>query len=339
MSVLNGQPATRPPVWLMRQAGRHLPEYLKLRTEARDFLDFCYTPEMAAEATVQPIRRYGMDAAILFADILLILDAMGRNVRFVKGEGPVLDPIDGAGDLTGITFQDISQHLSPVYETVRRVKSELGTATPLIGFCGSPWTVALYAIEGRGKTDRSKCKLWAYERAGELASVLENLAEASAHYLAGQARAGVDALMLFDSWADGLADDVFRQIIIRPTRSLMQHLRALDVTLPVIGFPRGAGAMLGEYVRETGVQAVGLDTAAVPAYVNDSLPAGFPVQGQLDPLLLRAGGAPMEARIRALMNIYSDRPHIFNLGHGVTPDVPIGHVERLLEIVREQAPA
>jgi uroporphyrinogen decarboxylase len=290
---------------------------------------------MAAEATLQPIRRYGMDAAILFADILLILDAMGRNVRFEKGVGPLVDPISCAGDLTGVQLQDISKHLSPVYETVHRVKTELGSTTPLIGFCGSPWTVALYAIEGRGKTDRSKSKLWTYQKADELDAVLELLAEASAHYLAGQADAGVDALMLFDSWADGLPDDVFRQIIIKPTKSLMKHLRGLGVDLPIIGFPRGAGAMLGEYVNETGVQAAGLDTAALPSLVNTMLPTGIPVQGQLDPLLLLAGGEAMEARTRELIKAYSGRPHIFNLGHGVTPEVPIAHVERLLEVIRE----
>ncbi len=337
MQALGGKKPSRPPVWLMRQAGRHLPEYLELRARAKDFLDFCYTPSMAAEATLQPVRRYGMDAAILFADILLILDAMGRDVRFEKGVGPLVEAIDSPTDLATVPLQQVVDRLSPVYETVQRVKADLGDTTPLIGFCGSPWTVALYAIEGRGKTERSKSKLWAHQRPDDLDAVLEQIAEASAHYLAAQAKAGADALMLFDSWADGLPDDVFRQIIIKPTVSLMRHLRALGVDTPVIGFPRGAGAMLGEYVRETSVQACGLDTAALPSFVNQMLPESFPVQGQLDPLLLLAGGKAMEARAHELIEAYSQRPHIFNLGHGVMPEVPIAHVEQLLKIIRGSA--
>ncbi len=334
LNVLSGTRVDPPPVWFMRQAGRHLPEYLRTRAQARDFLDFCYTPSLAAEATLQPVRRYGMDGAILFADILLILDAMGRGVRFEAGIGPIVEAISGAGDLAGIPVQTVADRLSPVYETVSRVRAALPDETTLIGFAGSPWTVAIYAIEGRGKTDKSDARLWAYSRPDEFDRVLDILVEATAHYLARQAEAGADALMLFDSWAEGLPEDLFRRVIIRPTADLVRRLRALGVTQPVVGFPRGAGGMLGEYVATTGVSAVGLETAAVATAVNQALPDGFPVQGQLDPLLLLAGGEALEHRVREIVLAYSNRPHIFNLGHGVLPQTPIAHVERALAVVR-----
>ncbi len=332
--VLNGEVTKRPPVWMMRQAGRHLPEYLELRSRARDFLDFCYTPSMAAEATLQPIRRYGMDGAILFADILLILDAMGRNVRFEKGVGPIVETISAAAELQRVPLATIGDRLSPISETVQRVRQELSSETALIGFAGAPWTVLLYAIEGRGKTDKSEARSWAYEKPQELSAALEIMAEATAHYMAAQAEAGVDALMIFDSWAEGLADDIFRKLIISPTRTLVSRLRELGVDKPIIGFPRGSGPMLAEYVGETDVTAVGLDTAAVPQHVNTSLPEGFPVQGHLDPLLLRAGGDQLVARTRELVAAYRGRPHIFNLGHGVLPDTPIENVERVVRTIK-----
>ncbi len=335
LQALQGERPGKLPIWMMRQAGRHLPEYMELRSRAKDFLDFCYTPSLATEATLQPIRRYGMDGAILFADILLVLDAMGLGVRFEKGIGPVVEQITDSKPLKKVPLAQVTDRLSPVYETVRRVRAELSDETTLIGFAGAPWTVALYAIEGRGKTDKSLARSWAYSRPEILDDVLSCIVEASAHYLAAQVEAGAQALMLFDSWAEGLAEDVFRQIIIQPNRALVARLRELGVSVPIIGFPRGAGAMLGEYVEKTGVSAIGLDTAAVPDFVNSVLPKGFPVQGHLDPLLLLEGGARMESRVRELIEAYSNRPHIFNLGHGVTPDVPIAHIERVVEIVRE----
>lgn len=334
LATLEGKVQPRPPVWMMRQAGRHLPEYLELRARAKDFLDFCYTPSLAKEATLQPIRRYGMDGAILFADILLILDAMGRNVKFESGIGPIVEKIQSASDLGKVPVQMVADRLSPVYETVSRVKAELPPETTLIGFAGSPWTVALYAIEGRGKTDKSEARGWAHGKPEELQHVLAEIVEASAHYLARQVEAGADALMLFDSWAEGLPNDIFSEIITAPTRALVARVRALGVSVPIIGFPRGASAMLPSYVAQTGVNAVGLDTSAVPDYINASLPAGFPVQGHLDPLLLIEGGPRMEARIACLIEAYKGRPHVFNLGHGVTPQTPIRNVERVLEIIR-----
>lgn len=335
IQVLEGQTVSTPPVWMMRQAGRHLPEYLELRARAKNFLDFCYTPSMAAEATLQPIRRYGMDGAILFADILLILDTMGLGVKFEKGVGPIVQQIESASDLDKVPPQQAADRLSPVYETVSRVKSSLPDGTALIGFAGSPWTVGLYAIEGRGKTDKSLAWRWAHGKPDELASVLDRISEATAHYLAAQVEAGADALMLFDSWAEGLPDNIFREVIIAPTRKLVARLRKMGINVPIIGFPRGAAAMLPEYVETTGVSAVGLDTAAVPSFVNTALPAGFPVQGHLDPLLLIEGGERLDARVRELISAYEGRPHIFNLGHGIRPETPIANVERVLEIIRK----
>jgi len=334
LQTLLGYKQARPPVWMMRQAGRHLPEYLEIRSKAKDFLDFCYTPSLATEATLQPIRRYGMDGAILFADILLILDAMGQDVRFEKGVGPIVEKLETASDFKGVPAQTVADRLSPVYETVSRVKAELPESTTLIGFAGSPWTVALYVLEGRGKTDKTICKSWAHGRPEELQKVLSEIIEATAHYLARQVEAGADALMLFDSWAEGLANDIFEEIITAPTKALVARVRELGVTVPIIGFPRGAGPMLPSYVSATGVNAVGLDTAALPDFINSALPKDFPVQGHLDPLLLIEDGPRMDARVEYLIEAYKDRPHIFNLGHGVTPQTPIKHVERVLEIIR-----
>lgn len=335
LSVLHGNRQERPPVWMMRQAGRHLPEYLELRGRAKDFMDFCFTPSLAAEATLQPIRRYGMDGAILFADILLILDAMGRKVRFEAGVGPIVEAIENAEDLGAVPVPTVTDRLSPVYETVSRVKAELPDETTLIGFAGSPWTVLLYAIEGRGKTDRSKAKLWAYADPDQMTAALDHLIEATAQYLHQQAEAGADALMLFDSWAEGLSVSLFEHIITAPTKKLVARLRELGVTQPIIGFPRGAGPMLPRYIAETGVNATGLDTAAVPEYVNSALPKDFPVQGHLDPLALLAGGARLDAEVDTLLAAYASRPHIFNLGHGVLPQTPIPHVEAVLRRLRE----
>ena len=336
LSVLHGSRLDPAPVWMMRQAGRHLPEYLELRGRAKNFMDFCYTPSLAAEATLQPIRRYGMDGAILFADILLILDAMGRKVRFEAGVGPIVEAIDTAADLAKSPMAQVADRLSPVYETVTRVKSELSEETTLIGFAGSPWTVLLYAIEGRGKSDRAKSKLWAYSREEEMAEALGHLVEGTAQYLKRQADAGADALMLFDSWAEGLSVSLFRQLIIAPTRDLVKRLRELGVEQPIIGFPRGAGVMLPEYVDATGVSATGLDTAVVPSFADEALPKGFPVQGHLDPLALVAGGARLDAEVDAILAAYANRPHIFNLGHGILPETPIAHVEAALRRIRER---
>jgi uroporphyrinogen decarboxylase len=337
LDALNGRRRDPVPVWMMRQAGRHLPEYRELRSRARDFLDFCYSPSLAAEATLQPVRRYGMDGAILFADILLVLDAMGRGVRFVEGEGPRVEPVVRAAELEGAPLAAALDRLAPVGETVARVKAQLSPATTLIGFAGSPWTVAVYAIEGKGGGDKSTARLFGFRQPAELDAMLAALGEVTAHYLAMQARAGADALMLFDSWAEGLPDDAMERWVIAPTARLVAHLRELGVTLPIVGFPRGAGAALPAYAVRTGVSAVGLDTAIPPAWAHAALPSGLPVQGNLDPLRLVAGGPDLSARTAAIIEALRGRPHVFNLGHGVPPETPIAHVEQVLAAVRTAA--
>lgn len=319
---------------MMRQAGRHLPEYRELRSQARDFLDFCYSPSLAAEATLQPVRRYGMDGAILFADILLVLDAMGRNVRFIEGEGPRVDPATKAHELSAIPMDKILAKLAPVGETVERVRGALDTSTTLIGFAGSPWTVGVYAIEGRGGTDKSDARKFGYQHPQELDGMLDQLVEASAHYLAMQAKAGADALMLFESWAEGLPEDAFDRWVIQPTAKLVKRVRDLGVTLPVLGFPRGAGGLALDYAEKTGVSAIGLDTAVPLKRMAASLPKGMPVQGNLDPMRLVAGGPDLDRRVREIIEALRDRPHIFNLGHGVVPETPIAHVEQTLRVLR-----
>lgn len=321
----------------MRQAGRHLPEYREVRARARDFLDFCYSPSLAAEATLQPVRRYGMDGAILFADILLVLDAMGRNVRFVEGEGPRVDPATKASELSQVPMEKILARLAPVGETVERVRSSLDNSTTLIGFAGSPWTVAVYAIEGRGGTDKADARKFGYQNPGELDGMLEQLVEASAHYLLMQAKAGADALMLFESWAEGLPEDAFERWVLGPTAKLVQRMRSLGVKQPIIGFPRGAGGLVLDYAERTGVNAVGLDSAIPLKRIAASLPKGMPVQGNLDPMRLVAGGPEMDARAREIITALKGRPHIFNLGHGVTPETPIPHVESVLRTIRSMA--
>ncbi|MEO1304067.1 MAG: uroporphyrinogen decarboxylase [Pseudomonadota bacterium] len=335
LTVLQGKPSSPVPIWMMRQAGRHLPEYLELRAQAKNFLDFCYSPSMAAEATLQPIRRYDMDAAILFADILLILDAMGLDVRFEKGVGPIVETVDTEADLHRTSVETATQRLSPVYETVERVRGQLQDDKALIGFCGAPWTVALYAIEGRGGTDKSSARAWAYTRPELMQSLLDQLIEISAHYLAAQVKAGADALMIFESWAEGLPSDLFQTLVVEPNAKLVARLRSLGVAVPIIGFPRGAATMIGSYADQVEVNGIGLDTAIDPDYVVKTVPNHIAVQGHLDPLLLIAGGAAMDARVREILETYKDRPHIFNLGHGVRPETPIPHVERVVELVRQ----
>ncbi|GAB5456860.1 MAG: uroporphyrinogen decarboxylase [Henriciella sp.] len=314
-----------------------MPEYLELRSRAKDFLDFCYSPSMAAEATLQPIRRYDMDAAILFADILLILDAMGLDVRFEKGVGPIVETVKTEADLNRAPVEMAVQRLSPVYETVDRVRGQLETDKALIGFCGAPWTVALYAIEGRGGTDKSSARGWAYSQPDLLNALLDRLVEISAHYLAAQVKAGADALMIFESWAEGLPSDLFQTLVVDPNAALIRRLRDMGVTVPIIGFPRGAATMIKSYADQVAVNGIGLDTAISPDHVLKAVPETMAVQGHLDPVLLIEGGAAMEKRVREILAAYKGRPHIFNLGHGVRPDTPIANVERVVEIVREEA--
>lgn len=328
LQVLNGHACPRPPVWFMRQAGRYLPEYRALRATAPDFVSFCLDPEKAAEATLQPMRRFAFDAAIVFADILLIPKALGQEVRFEAGEGPRLGPLPDSlamRDRAG----EAGSALAAVGETLGRVRAALEPERALIGFAGAPWTVATYMLDGEGREDRAAARRFAYERPAEVDALLETLADATVDYLAMQAAAGADALKLFESWAEGLPEDLFERLVLTPHKRIVGGLRARGVAAPLIGFPRGAAAFAETYARAVPVEAVALDTAA-PLDLGKRLQAVKPIQGALDPLLLRAGGDGLDRRIDALFEAWGAGPWIFNLGHGIQPDTPIVNVERAL---------
>lgn len=333
LRVLAGETLDPPPLWLMRQAGRYLPEYRALRAKSAGFLEFCYSPAAAAEATLQPIRRFGLDAAILFSDILVVPDGLGAKVAFREGEGPVLEPIT-APALKSLSLARMRPHLAPVYETVRRVRMALEPERALIGFAGAPWTVACYMAEGGGSRDFMAPKAWLWRDPDGFGALMDILVEATIEHLSAQIEAGADCVQLFDSWAGILPDAEFRAHVIAPTARIVRGVRQRHRDVRIIGFPRGAGAMLGEYAREAGVDAVGVDYT-VPLDAGRTIQALRPVQGNLDPVLLLAGGAPMQARIREIRRAFAGRPHIFNLGHGVLPPTPPEHVAALVAAVRE----
>jgi uroporphyrinogen decarboxylase len=333
--VLNGERVDPPPVWIMRQAGRYLPEYRQLRTQAKDFMAFCHTPALASEAVLQPLRRFDLDAAILFSDILVVPDALGRKVWFVEGEGPRLEPLASEATWRIGAADKVVERLAPVYETVERLRAALPASTALIGFAGGPWTVSTYMVQGEGG-EKDRCRKLAYERPADLDALLDVLVEATALHLAAQVAAGADCLQIFESWSEGLPEPLFEQVILRPTKALVARLRALGVTVPVIGFPRGAGALLGRYARETGVNALGVDTQTPAAFARAAAPDGMPLQGNLDPQLLVCGGAPLGAGARRIVDDFRGSPHVFNLGHGITPQTPPEHVTALLHAIRER---
>ena len=331
LRALAGETLDRPPVWFMRQAGRSLPEYRELRTRATDFIAFCHNPEMAAEATLQPMRRFPLDAAIVFADILLIPRALGQEVWFETGEGPRLGELPSLDSMAD-QIEASTGRLSEIGETLSRVRAELEPDRALIGFAGGPWTVATYMIEGRG-SDRSGARTYAYQHPEKLDRLLDILVESTARYLVMQANAGAQVLKLFESWAEGLAEDVFERIVIKPHKAIIEKVRAAGVEAPFIGFPRGAGALVESYAAQVPVQAVALDTQASAALGRKIQAGGKTIQGALDNLLLRAGGPALDARVDALIAQWNDGPYIFNLGHGVLPDTPIEHIERTIRRV------
>ena len=335
LTVLKGERLDPPPLWMMRQAGRYLPEYRKVRATAPDFISFCLNPEKAAEVTLQPIRRFGFDASIVFADILLIPMTLGRRVWFEPGEGPKLDPLD-LKSVDTMQIGDVEDQLGPVGETLSRVRADLPNETTLIGFAGAPWTVATYMMEGGGSKDRLNARAAAWQDPERFGVLLDHLVEATARYLVMQAQSGADVLKLFDSWADSLPEPLFERVIIAPTRAIIDKVRAAGITTPIIGFPKGAGTLYARYAAETGIDAIALDHGVDPVWAHSALPQGMPVQGQLDPSVLLAGGAALDSEIARIMSAWKARPHIFNLGHGISPGVPIAHVERLIEQVRKR---
>lgn len=332
LAVLRGERRDPPPVWLMRQAGRYLPEYRALRAQKGGFLELAYDSESAAEITLQPIRRFGFDGAILFSDILVIPHALGQDLRFEAGEGPRLSPtlVDHALD----SLVAVPGRLDPIYGTIRKVRESLPAQTTFLGFAGSPWTVATYMVAGQGSKEQAETRRMAYRDPQAFGAIIAALVDATADYLSKQIEAGVDAVQLFDSWSGSLAPREFERWVIAPTVELVKRLHARHPQVPVIGFPKGAGGKLPAYARETGVDAIGLDETVDPVWADANLPDGLPVQGNLDPLALIAGGAPLDAAIDAIRGAFPARPHVFNLGHGILLDTPIAHVEQLLARIR-----
>ncbi|HTH29597.1 MAG TPA: uroporphyrinogen decarboxylase [Sphingobium sp.] len=332
LSVLKGEKPPVRPIWLMRQAGRYLPEYRALRASKGGFLELCYDPAAAAEITLQPIRRFGFDGAILFSDILIVPHAMGQQLWFEAGEGPRLAPPLAEAELAGFT-PDPSR-LATIWDTVKRVRAELPQGVTFLGFAGSPWTVATYMVAGSGSKDHGAARRLAYADPGRFGAIIDAIIETTVAYLDGQIRAGVDAVQLFESWAGSLSPQQFARWVIAPNAEIVRRIKALHPDVPVIGFPKGAGAKLVDYVAGIGVDAVGIDETIDPFWAANVLPAGLPVQGNLDPLALIAGGEALDMAVDAILDAFADRPHIFNLGHGILPDTPIDHVQRLIERVR-----
>ena len=330
--VLKGEALRRPPVWLMRQAGRYLPEYRETRRKAGSFLDLCYNPDLAVEVTLQPIRRFGFDASILFSDILVVPHALGRELRFEEGRGPILEPIDRDG-IAKLDRSRFHERLQPVYETVRRLRAELPRETTLIGFCGAPWTLATYMIAGHGTPDQAPARLFAYREPEAFAALLDVLVEVSAEYLVRQIDQGADVVQIFDSWAGVLDEASFERFCAKPVARIVDLVRGARPQAVVIGFPRGAGARYGGYRAATGVDAVGMDWT-VPMVQARALQADGAVQGNLDPLRLVAGGKALEEGVSTILSELGGGPLIFNLGHGIVPETPVAHVEAMLRLVR-----
>jgi uroporphyrinogen decarboxylase len=334
LRALKGEILSTPPIWLMRQAGRYLPEYKEIRATAGSFLDLCYTPKFATEVTLQPIRRFGFDAAILFSDILVVPHGLGQDVWFVENEGPKLSAIrttEGLGILDPARMID---RLAPVYATVESLTEKLPNETALIGFAGAPWTVACYMVEGGGSRDFMEIKGWAYRDPSGFERLIDILVNATAEHLCQQIRSGVDVVQIFDSWAGVLPDKAFRRWVIEPTKALVAKIRAEYADVPIIGFPRGAGIMYAEYIAETGVTAVSLDTTMPTEWSARNLQSKLPVQGNLDPLALLTGGDCLETGVREILQAFSDGPYIFNLGHGIIKETPPENVAVLVSLIR-----
>lgn len=334
-AALIGKRADRPPFWFMRQAGRYLPEYREIRARVPDFLALCYSPELAARVTLQPIERFGMDAAILFSDILVVPHGLGAGVRFVEGEGPRLDPVRDAKDLSRLKPEAVAAVVAPVMETVRLVRRQLDPKAALIGFAGAPWTVATYMVEGGSSRDFAATKAWAYGEPESFALLIDMLVEATVSYLDRQIAAGADAVQLFDTWAGALSPEQFERWAIDPSRRIVDGIRARHPDVPVIGFPRGAGSLYRRYVEKTGVNCLGIDTAVDPVWAAQTLQPAATVQGNLDPMALVAGGAAMRAEAERILVALGKGPFVFNLGHGIVPQTPPAHVAELSALIKD----
>ncbi|MBR0851295.1 uroporphyrinogen decarboxylase [Bradyrhizobium diazoefficiens] len=334
IDVLSGQRQPIPPTWMMRQAGRYLPEYREVRAKAGGFLDLCFNPELAAEVTLQPIRRFDFDAAIIFSDILVIPYALGRSVRFEVGEGPRLEPLDDPAKVGTLAAQADFGKLQPVFEALKIVRSALDPEIALIGFCGAPWTVATYMVAGHGTPDQGPARMMAYRHPEAFAGIIDVLVENSIQYLLAQLEAGANALQIFDTWAGVLPPAEFARWSTEPTRRIVAGVRARVPDAKIIGFPRGAGAQLPGYVEATGVNAVSIDWTAEPAFIRERVQSKVAVQGNLDPLVLITGGAALDRAVDNVLANFAQGRFIFNLGHGIQPETPIAHVEQMLKRVR-----
>ena len=334
LRALRGESLKRPPFWLMRQAGRYLPEYRKVRSQSKNFLNFCYTPDLAVEVTLQPLRRYNFDAAILFSDILVIPDALGQKVEFREGEGPVLEPVRNLADIANLSADGLHEHLAAVYETVGRLSKEIPVETALIGFAGAPWTVANYMVEGKGSKDYPTARTWAYSDPDGFGKLIDLLVEATSAYLIKQIEHGAEVIQLFDTWAGVLSENQFERWVIEPTCEIVKRINKAFPDVPVLGFPRGAGIMYRDFITKTGVNGVSLDNGMPVKWAADNLQPLCTVQGNLDNMALIAGGDAMEREIKAILEGFSGGSHIFNLGHGILPQTPPENVERLAEIIK-----
>ncbi len=333
LQVLRGVRTETPPIWMMRQAGRYLPEYRELRRQTESFLDFCYTPALAVEAALQPLRRYDLSAAILFSDILVVPDALGQRVWFEEGAGPKLDPVERSDPLAGLGLDNYHRHLAGVYEAVSRLRAELPADVALIGFAGAPWTVAAYMAEGGSSRDYADVRGWAYVDPEKFQALIDLLVEATASYLIRQADAGAEVLQLFDSWAGLLSEAQFRRWSVDPARRIVEAVKADHPHVPVIGFPRGAGALHADYAGGTGIDAVSLDASVPLGWAAEHLQSRTVIQGNLDNLLLAAGGGALDEGVRRIVKAFAGGPHIFNLGHGIVPATPPEHVGRVVDLV------
>lgn len=335
MQALAGQSRTPPPIWLMRQAGRYLPEYRKIRKNVTSFLELCFTPELAIELTLQPIRRFAMDAAILFSDILVIPYALGQKIEFVEGTGPILDPVRNVDDLRKLSLSAVQERLAPVYETVRGVSAQLPNSIGLIGFAGAPWTVATYMVEGGMSRNFANVKRWAYAAPDEFSVLVDILVETTAGYLIEQVRNGVRVIQLFDTWAGVLHEDALIRWCLEPTLELARRVKAVDTNVRVIAFPRGSATLYGKYARAPEIDGLSIDHTVERSWARAELQPNVTVQGNLDPISLLGGGDQMRRQARAILSNFSDGPFIFNLGHGILPETPPDNVARLVDIVRD----
>ena len=337
IEALKGEVFDVPPIWLMRQAGRYLPEYRELRSKARDFLHFCYTPDMAIEATLQPIRRFGLDAAIIFSDILVIPDAMGQPVAFKEGKGPVLEALADPSAVGKLSVNAVVERLVPVYEALAGVKAGLPQDVALIGFCGAPWTLATYMVEGGSSKDFARIKSWAYGDREGFQKLIDMLVEATSAHLVAQVEAGAEALQIFDSWAGVLPDKAFWDWSIKPIKTIVERVKATCPGVPIIGFPNRAGVLYEPFARETGVDAISIDASVPCDWAARALQRNVTVQGNLDPVMLITGGKPMEEAARAICAKLNEGAFVFNLGHGVLPSTPPDHVAALVDCVRDKS--